>query len=107
MNELEKYTREQLEAKIRHMVEFLAFKIGEEYLSLTEATAKVIRTPEAEKENEIRILEHMICIHPVWDILSDLLPSSSFLKEWVDACIKQNLQGACTCSGCKPKDVVN
>jgi 3-methyladenine DNA glycosylase AlkD len=107
MNELEKYTREQLEAKIRHMVEFLAFKIGEEYLVLTEPTAKVIRTPEAERENEIRILDHMICIHPVWDVLSDLLPSSSFLKEWVDQCIKQNMTGPCTCSGCKPKDVVN
>lgn len=107
MNELEKYTREQLELKLRHMVEYLAFKIGEEYLTLTEPTAKVIRTKEAEKENEVRILDHMICIYPVWDVLADLIPTSAFLKEWVDACIKQNLQGPCTCSGCKPVEVIN
>lgn len=107
MNNLEKYTREQLEAKMRHMVEFIAFKLATEYIELTEPMAKQIRTPEADHENSTRVLELMVCVFPAWDVLESLHPDYKIMKEWVQKNHENTLLKPCTCTGCKTKDVVN
>jgi hypothetical protein len=104
--ELEQYTREQLENILMHMVSFLAYKLATEYIELTEPTASVIRTPEAEHENTLRIHEHMVCIWPAWDIVEKTHPGYDIMKEWVKKNHEQVLLKPCICVGCKKPDVL-
>ena len=101
MNELLKdFTREQLENKLLHITEFIAFKLATEYIELTEPEAKIIRTAEGEEENAQRILEHIVCIYPAWDVLEKVYPSYNIMKDWVSTNHKRTLINPCSCSGC-------
>lgn len=106
-NKLSQYTREQLESKVRHMVEFIAYKLATEYIELTEPGTKPVRTEEAERENDTRVLEHMVCVYPAWDVLESLFPEYSLMKDWVKTNHDKTLVKPCICSGCKPANEVN
>ncbi len=101
MTDLTKYTREELEKKLVHMTSFIAYKLASEYIELTEATAKQIRTPEAELENTNRILEHMVCVAPAWDIVEKTHPGYDIMADWVKKNVEQALVSPCICDGCK------
>lgn len=98
---LEKYTREQLESKLLHLVDFLSYKLAEDFVTRVNPEAKIIRTAEAEHENDERIKEYIVALFPAWDVVLSLNPNNDFLTEWVDKNHKQILVGACTCAGCK------
>ena len=99
--DLSSYTREQLERKLLHMVSFIAYKLASEYIELTEPEAKVIRTAEAELENTNRILEHMVCVFPAWDVLEKTHPGYEIMKDWIESNHRQTLVRPCVCDGCK------
>lgn len=98
---LSSFTREELEKKLIHMTAFIAYQLATEWIELTEPTAKVIRTPEAEKENTDRVLQHIVCVWPAWDVLEKTHESYHIMKEWVECCHKQALVKPCICDGCK------
>jgi len=99
---LSKYTREELERKLLHMTAFIAFKLATEYIERTEPTAKVIRTKEAEEENDQRIADHIVCIFPAWDIVEETHPGyKEAMREWVEKNHKAILVRPCICDGCK------
>lgn len=100
-NILSKYTREELEKKILHMTSFIAYQLATEYIEQTEPTAKIIRTAEAEEENMNRILQHMVCIFPAWDVVELTHPGYDIMKEWVATNHKNTLVKPCICDGCK------
>lgn len=105
---LASYTREDLEKKLLHMVEFCSFQLATEFIQLTEPTAKVIRTGEAELENTKRVLEFIVCIWPAWDLVEKVNPSYDIMKEWVKKNHEQALEKACICLGCKTEsDKIN
>lgn len=98
---LASYAREDLERKLLHMTSFIAFKLATEYIELTEPTAKVIRTKEAEEENSLRILDHIVCVYPAWDIIEKTHPGYDVMREWVKKNHETTLLKPCICDGCK------
>ena len=103
---LNKLSREELERKLLHMTSFIAYKLATEYIELTEPTAKQIRTPEAEGENTARVLEHMVCVFPAWDIVELTHPGYDVMKEWVKKNVEGSLLKPCICDGCKKDEVI-
>lgn len=101
---LKDFTREQLEDKLLHITEFIAFKLATEYIELTEPEAKIVRTTEGEEENAQRVLEHIVCIYPAWDVLEKIYPEYNIMKDWVSSNHKRTLVKPCECSGCFKKD---
>lgn len=105
---LHKYTREDLVAKLLHMTEFITRFLGEEWLSRVDPIQKVIRTPEAEEENERRIKEYIVTIFPAWDTVSETMPA---YYDSMDQWIKKNhallMEKPCVCDGCKKDMVTN
>jgi len=100
-------SREELESKLLHMVNWCAQKLATEYIEIAEPTAKITRTPEADLEHTQRILEYMGLIFPAWDLLELTHPGYDIMKEWVEK-NKKNAFGECVCSGCKiDKEEVN
>lgn len=97
---LESYTREELENKLLHMVEFIAFQLATEFIQLTEPTAALIRTPEAEIENTERIKQLMVCVFPAWGVLQKVHPAYEYMDEWVKSNQEISQNGLCVCSGC-------
>lgn len=104
---LKDYTREQLEDKIIHMTAFIAYQLATEWIESTEPTAKVIRTQEAEVENDKRIRDHMVCVWPAWDILEKTHPAYGIMKEWVQKNVEAALIKPCVCDGCKKPEIIN
>lgn len=105
---LSAYSREELEKKLLHMVEFCAFQLATEFIQLTEPTMKVVRTGEAEVENTKRVLEFIVCVKPAWDLVERINPSYDIMKEWIDKNHEQALQSPCVCLGCRPQsDKIN
>jgi hypothetical protein len=102
--DLKELTREQLENKLIHMTSFIAFKLASEYIERTEPTAKVIRTIEAEEENDARIADFMVCCYPAWDVIEKTHPGYEVMRDWVKENHSQLLIRPCTCEGCKGKD---
>lgn len=95
------FTREQLEKKLLHLIDFLSYKLAEDFITRVNPEAKIVRTAEAELENENRIKELIIALHPAWDLVLAFNPSNDFLTEWVTKNHKQILIAPCECSGCK------
>ncbi|CAM5999019.1 unnamed protein product [Sphagnum balticum] len=99
---LSKYIREDLEAKLLHMTEFITRALGEEWLSRVDPIMKVIRTKEAEEENERRIKEYIVTIFPAWDTLSLTMPAYyDSMDEWIKKNHALLMDKPCACDGCK------
>ncbi len=99
-NILASYTREELERKLLHVTGFAAYELATEYIELTEPTAKVIRTAEAEIENMNRIRQMMVLIWPAWDVVEKTHPGYDIMKEWIQKNHEQALVKPCSCEGC-------
>ena len=104
---LESYTREELERKLLHLTNFAANKLATEWIELTQPTAKVIRTPEAEMENTQRILDFMVLAWPAWDIIEKTHDGYEIMKPWIEKNHEQTVINACVCSGCASAPEVN
>jgi hypothetical protein len=101
MIDLSKLTREELERKLLHMVDFSRYQIALEWNERMDPSLKIIRTKEAEDENEERIFQFMIAIWPAWDIVEMIHPEYDVMKEWVKKNVEAKLVKACVCEGCK------
>jgi len=97
---LSKFSREELERKLMHMTEFVSYQLATEFIRLTEPSAAIIRTAEAEIENEDRIKEYMHCIWPAWDFLETTHPAYEYMKDWVKINVDKTKTGPCLCEGC-------
>lgn len=98
------YTREQLEAKLLHMTNFAANRLATEWIELTEPTATIIRTPEAEQENVQRILDFIVLIYPAFDIVERTHEGYDIMRPWIEKNHQQTLIKPCICSGCVEKE---
>jgi len=104
---LSTYTREELERKLLHMTSFIAFKLATEYIQRTEAGAMIIRTKEAEEENDQRIFDHIVCVFPAWDMVEKTHPGYDIMREWVKKNHESVLLKPCSCDGCKKDEIKN
>jgi hypothetical protein len=95
------FTREQLEKKLLHLIDFLSYKLAEDFNTRVHPEAKIIRTAEAEHENDERIKELIVALHPAWDLVLAFNPSTDYLTEWVTTNHQKIIIAPCTCSGCK------
>lgn len=103
MNELSSYSREELEAKLIHMTAFIAYHLANEYVERTEPTAKIIRTAEAEEENDRRVAQFMVCCLPAWDVIEITHPGYELMRDWVVDNCKSIMEKPCLCDGCNMK----
>lgn len=100
-SELEKYTRQELESKLMHVINMIAYRLGAEWMTITEPDAKITRTPEAERENAKAVLENMMLARPLWEMIEQTHPSYDILRPWLE--LNKDKLPTCICSGCKKK----
>lgn len=100
------FTRQELEAKLLHMTELIVNWLGEEWISRIDPVAKVIRTEEAELENELRIKQFIISIFPLWDMIKITKPAFyDAMDGWIRLNHKLIVETPCACEGCKTLEV--
>ncbi|MGH3054157.1 MAG: hypothetical protein ACRDL7_04165 [Gaiellaceae bacterium] len=100
MNILNNYTKEELTPKMFHMLSFLVSRIALAWNERITPENMIVRSEEAQQEDDHRIRELVVAIFPSWDIVEKIYPHYEELRPWVTKIHEDALVKPCACEGC-------